>query len=194
MSCYVIEIFIKCCSSWVTSIEKHYGNFDWWLIDDFLGVQWSMDRAYCAPALWVVTPLLCAGKYYCRLIHRSKGIIWCGLWSSARNDNTIQVVVYYTVSLSIEVNPMGLCDSLNRFTLFTQPPCCILVCCILVSGRLCLFTLSPGLAHSQRLSMVRYTTRCRIMNLTLAGFEPSPIQHLPAGSKYAITKLIRLPQ
>ena len=43
-------------------------------------------------------------------------------------------VVYYTVTLSIEASPMGLWDSLNHFTIFTQPPYSFAAC--LASSRL----------------------------------------------------------
>ena len=76
---------------------------------------------------------------------------------------------------------MGLRDSLNRFTIFTQPPYSFAA--FLVTGRLCMFTLSPGVAYSLRLSMVSYTMGTEF-NSAPAGLEPSPIQHLPAGSRH----------
>ena len=41
-------------------------------------------------------------------------------------------VVYYTVALSTDVSPLGLWDSLNRFTVFTQPPYLFAACLVSV--------------------------------------------------------------
>ena len=57
------------------------------------------------------------------------------------------------------------------------------ICCIPSKISLLLFTQLS--VHSQRLSMVRYTTQYCHWNSTPAGFQPSPIQHLPVGSRYA---------
>ena len=51
---------------------------------------------------------------------------------------TTSIVVYYTVTLSVEASSIGLWESLNCFAIFTQPPYSFAVC--LVSDRLCLFT------------------------------------------------------
>ena len=40
----------------------------------------------------------------------------------SHNNQICKPVVYNTVTLSIEASPMGLSDSVNCFTIFTQPP------------------------------------------------------------------------
>ena len=77
---------------------------------------------------------------------------------------------------------MGLSDSLNHFTIFTQPPRSFAAC--LASGRLCLFTSSPGVAHIQRLSMIRHTTG------TATEFDP---QGLIRTQSYPAPPIINIP-
>ena len=83
---------------------------------------------------------------------QGQGATGNGKWDIYALHKKSKAVVYYTVTLSIEVSPMGLRDSLN------------------------LYSALP-------------------LNSAPAGFEPSNIQHLPAGSRHAFvaTKLIRLP-
>ena len=89
-----------------------------------------------------------------------------------------KVVIYYTVTLSPEASPMGLWDSLNRCTIFNQPPYSFAAC--LVRSQLCLFTFSPEVTRSQRLSMIRYTIS------TPTEIEPSE----PSGESYKFDNVL----
>ena len=94
---------------------------------------------------------------------------------------------------------MGLWDSLNCFAIFTQPPYAFDTC--LASSSSCLFTyvlISRGNPQSKDEAWSD-TPPALPLNSIPAGFEPSPIQHLPAGNRNrwvttVMTKLTRLPQ
>ena len=88
----------------------------------------------------------------------------------------LRVVIILT-ALQLRPAPWASWDSLNRFTIFTQPPYSFAAC--LVVGHVCSLN-PPSVTNYGQI----HHWHCHWIHPQV-GFDTCPIQHLPAGSRHA---------